>query len=132
VGDRGLVALGRAAGAGALGALQTLYVHRNCVGDEGARAFAGALAATAFPALEKLWIYKNRVGDAGLGALRDALLNGRLARLTSLQVEGNPASNEAQIATIEAVKQRGAVSVTLKLAQPQPDDARPMNNAWPV
>ena len=62
----------------------------------------GALAS-----VQALGLAGNRIGDDGLKALAEACrANGALPNCKNINVDGNPASEEAQQAVEDALKQR--------------------------
>ncbi|CAE8643488.1 unnamed protein product [Polarella glacialis] len=106
-GDPGMTAFASAIANGAMQNLGTLYLYSNMIGDAGTTAFADSLSSSgALAKLEKLWLYSNKIGDLGMKALSDGIAIGGLASLKSLQLEGNPAKNEVQQATLETLKKR--------------------------
>ena len=56
--------------------------------------------------LEKLILGINKIGDAGCTALADACASGSMAGLQKAYVSGNPASQEAQQAVMDAIQNR--------------------------
>jgi hypothetical protein len=55
---------------------------------------------------QELLLYGNKIGDAGLTALAKAVESGALPALGSLLLSGNPASEQAQQAAMDAIKNR--------------------------
>ena len=56
--------------------------------------------------MQELWLYENQIGDAGLSALAEAVGKGALPNCSLIDVEGNPASDEAQQAVEDAIASR--------------------------
>ena len=56
--------------------------------------------------MQELYLHYNQIGDAGLSALADALGKGALPKCTYIDVDENPASEEALQAVQEALEQR--------------------------
>jgi Ran GTPase-activating protein (RanGAP) involved in mRNA processing and transport len=79
-------------------------------GDEEARRFAAALehatAQGALKALEKIDLRDNTIGDEGLRHLGDALVRGAAPALKELDLHKNPASDVAQQAVQDVLKNR--------------------------
>ena len=87
--------------------LETLNLYLNKISDVGAIAIARSI--TPLSALSELNLGGNKIGDKGLEALSGALASGALPALTSLGpfgLSGNPASEEAQQAVKDAIKNR--------------------------
>ena len=95
-------------GNGAVPALGGLVLFENKIGDEGMRHLADALARGAAPALETLGLNGNVIGDEGMRHLGDALARGAAPALLShsLNLNENTASDDAQRAVHDALKQR--------------------------
>ena len=81
-------------------------------GDEEARRLAAALehahAQGALKAPKTLSLGRNKIGDEGLRHLSDALARGAAPALGRLQLYNNPASEDAQQAVQNALKQRAS------------------------
>ena len=67
---------------------------------------ADALSRGAAPALESLYLYENKIGDEGLRHLADALARGAAPKVETLLLYDNPATNAAQQAVQDALKNR--------------------------
>ena len=110
--DAAMAAFCGALGSGAAPALKTLNLRLNKIGDEGLRHLGDALARGAAPALEILELGFNKIGDEGMRHLGDALGRGAAPALkevgwsSGLVIHGNPASEAAQQAVEDALKNR--------------------------
>ena len=85
---------------------QRLSLNNNLIGDAGVTALANACAGGAMAQLKELWLYKNKIGDAGMIKLSEACAGGTLPKCTTIILEGNPASQEAQQAVEDALQNR--------------------------
>ena len=56
--------------------------------------------------MQALWLNDNKIGSPGLAALADAVGKGALPKCTNIDVDENPASEEARQAVQEALEQR--------------------------
>jgi hypothetical protein len=56
--------------------------------------------------MQVLSLYNNKISDAGLTALAKAVESGALPKCTYIDVDENPASEEARQAVQEALEQR--------------------------
>ena len=84
------------------------YARRSCSCDLNMYMsfYARFSANGALPALEQLELTSNQIGDDGLSALASACASGALPKCTYIDVDENPASEEARQAVQEALEQR--------------------------
>ncbi len=86
--------------------LRVLGLGKMGADDAAMAAFGGALGSGAAPALEWLYLGDNKIGDEGVRHLGDALARGAAPALERLDLDYNPASDAAQQAVQNALKQR--------------------------
>ena len=91
---------------------QKLYLYNNDIGDAGIEALAKATINGAMANVTFLDLSVNQIGDNGMAAFAQAIKptseggSGALAQLTWLSLTGNPASQSAQQAAKDAIKNR--------------------------
>ncbi|KAL1525018.1 hypothetical protein AB1Y20_019893 [Prymnesium parvum] len=110
--DHGVLALAEAIAA--MENLATLYIYSNQIGDAGIAALVNALLAspTSLGKLSKLWLSENKIGARGMAALGDAIAKGVLLSLTSLRLDGNPATEETQRDVLQKLEKRDSMVAT--------------------
>jgi uncharacterized membrane protein YgcG len=87
--------------------LHTLELRENGIGDQGAACLAGALEGGPLGRLETLGLNFNQIGDEGVGQLVAALEEPDGAPgLTSVRLDGNPASAKSLEPLLARVKER--------------------------
>ena len=107
IGDAGCSAMAEACGRGALPKVDYLDLSNNQIGDAGCAALAAeACSAGVLGSLRTLQLGGNQIGDVGCTALAGACARGALASCKSIILRGNPASQEAQQAVKDALKNR--------------------------